>query len=243
MPLPKVPYPLFEIEVPTTKKVFKFRRMKSPDEKILLVASESNGTNRELEILLACKQIVQNCAEEASFDVEKLSQFELHYFFVKIWANSVTNKISLTYKEKYWDDGDPTDDNDYNMEVNLDEVEVDSSKSIEPLIQLVENYAVEMKYTGADVLEKLKEEKKDFEDFILANSLVKIYNGDELIDCANVTEADLLEWVKSLDLISKNKLRTFLNGTPSISYEMKYTNKSGKERKIVLRSLFDFFQF
>ena len=114
MGLPKIDLPLFEAELPSTGKKFKYRPFTVKEEKILLVAQESNETSQEI---LSVKQVVNNCLID--MDIEDLSMFDLEYVMLLLRARSVDNEIKFSVK-------DP--DTDENIELVLDVEEVKLTK-------------------------------------------------------------------------------------------------------------------
>ena len=91
MALPQIMYPQFDILIPSLKKKQKFRQFLVKEEKILLIAKASQD---ESDILTAIKQVVTNCALDTSFDVNKITVFDLEYIFLKLRAYSVSNVVS-----------------------------------------------------------------------------------------------------------------------------------------------------
>ena len=107
--LPKIDYPITNINVPSLKANFKFRPFLVKEEKILLMARESDNA---ADILIAIKQIINNCAIDKKLDINKLSLFDLEYIFLKIRAISVDNKVKVGFK-------DTEDGKIYDFEVDL----------------------------------------------------------------------------------------------------------------------------
>jgi len=58
MSLPKIDLPLFELKLPSTGEKIKYRGFTVKEEKILLVAQQSDDPEQEI---LATKQIINNC--------------------------------------------------------------------------------------------------------------------------------------------------------------------------------------
>ena len=56
--LPKIDVPIYELTLPLTKKTVRFRPFLVKEEKILLMAMESNENDT---VILAVKQILNNC--------------------------------------------------------------------------------------------------------------------------------------------------------------------------------------
>ena len=115
MTLPKISYPTYTIKVPSTKKNVKFRPFLVKEEKLLLMAKESENN---ADILQSIKQIVNNCCLDENFDNEKLTIFDLEYIFIKLRAFSVDNIVKVSYK-------DEEDGQNYDFEVDLNSVEID----------------------------------------------------------------------------------------------------------------------
>ena len=66
--LPKIDVPIFELTLPLTKKEIRFRPFLVKEEKILLMAIESNEND---SVILAVKQILNNCCID-DIDVDSL---------------------------------------------------------------------------------------------------------------------------------------------------------------------------
>ena len=91
--LPKIKHPNFEFVIPSTKKKESFRPFLVREEKILLMAKASEDLS---EALRAIKQIVNNCCMNTTFDVDRLTIFDLEYLFLQIRAISVNNIVSVS---------------------------------------------------------------------------------------------------------------------------------------------------
>ncbi len=85
MTLPKIVTPTYELEIPSSKEKITYRPFLVKEEKILLLAQEAE---KDSEMLLALKQIINNCTYE-KVEVEKLPMFDLEYIFLQIRAKSV----------------------------------------------------------------------------------------------------------------------------------------------------------
>ena len=92
MALPKIGYPTFELELPSTGKTVKYRPFLVKEEKVLLLALESED---EKQITSAVKDLIKNCVI-SRIKVETLPSFDLEYLFLKIRAASIGEIITLT---------------------------------------------------------------------------------------------------------------------------------------------------
>lgn len=234
MALPQIMYPQFDILIPSTKKKQKFRQFLVKEEKILLVAKASEDDS---DILTAIKQVVANCALDNSFDVNKITVFDLEYIFLKLRAYSVSNVVKLSYR-------DLEDDKVYDFEVDLEKVEVQFPKDVSNKIEIVDKTGVVMKYAPASLYsdkEFLVTPTEDAAIELIVRCIDKIYDADTVYDAASYTHNELKEFVESMDVNTFEKINLFLSNAPKISYTIKYKNSLNNDREIVLSTLTDFF--
>jgi len=233
MPLPKIEHPIHTIRVPSQNKKYKFRPFLVKEEKLLLMAKESKNA---YDILIAIKQIVNNCSLDDKFNIDKLALFDLEYVFLKLRAVSVDNLVNVTYRDK-------EDNKLYSFEVNLDEIEVKVPRKVDNVVKLSEDSGITLRYPPAtlyDDEEFLKlEEDHLFE--MISRCVDEIYSGDEVYESSNMTINEIGDFLETLDLKAFEKIKKFLLETPTIKKELEYTNEKGRKKKIVLRSLNDFF--
>ena len=85
MALPKLGYPTFELELPSTGKTIKYRPFLVKEEKVLLMALESKD---EKQVVSAVKDLIKNCVT-TRIKVDTLPSFDLEYLFLKILVESI----------------------------------------------------------------------------------------------------------------------------------------------------------
>ena len=85
MALPKLTTPIYELVLPSTDKTVKFRPFLVKEEKLLLIAMESEN---DKNIADAIKEVIKNCTFDG-LNVETLPVFDLEYVFLQIRAKSV----------------------------------------------------------------------------------------------------------------------------------------------------------
>lgn len=232
MKLPKMDYPIYKINVPSLKKDFSFRPFLVKEEKLLLMAKESENAS---DILTAIKQIINNCLLD-KLDVNKLALFDLEYIFLKLRSASVDNKIKVSYR-------DNEDDELYDFEINLDDVAVVYPEKVDNKIKITEKTGIVMKYPSAalyDDKEFLKLDK-DYMFELILRCVDSIYNEDELYEAKDYKREDLTEFLENLDVKTFQNIQEFLVTVPKMEYKINYKNKMEHDREIVLNSLNDFF--
>jgi hypothetical protein len=231
--LPKIEYPTFELEIPSTGKKIKLRMMLVKEEKILLMAKQS-GLSQQV---MAIKQVVQNCVLDDT-DISKLPTFDVEYLFIKIRARSINNIVNLLVT-------DAEDGKKYEVESDLDEVQVSFEGCTSPKIEINDNFGLLLKYPNFDDLDDIMKMKDggDKASKILVRSVDKIYSGDSVVIVADHDENEVAEWLDSLDVATMKKIRKFFETMPKVVSTIKYMNSFNEEREIVLEGLKDFFSF
>ena len=79
MALPKIGYPTFELELPSTGKTVKYRPFLVKEEKVLLMALEAKD---EKQVISGVKDLIKNCVI-SRIKVDQLPSFDLEYLFLK----------------------------------------------------------------------------------------------------------------------------------------------------------------
>lgn len=231
--LPKTRHPIFETTLPSTKKRVNYRQMLVRDEKILLIAKESED---ESDIYRAVKQVVNNCMFDTNID--KLTTFDIEYMFLKIRSVSISNVIEIKFR-------DMEDETDYNFTINLDDVNIVYPDSVEQNIKLETDegeVVVKLRYPPASLYESNEAINSDSAyEFIASKCLDSIYSGDEVTSFSDYSEKELIDFIYDLDTKSYQAVKDFISNMPRLNYVIEYTNSNGTERKIVLTSLTDFF--
>jgi hypothetical protein len=231
MALPKLSHPTFELELPSTKQKIRYRPFLVKEEKILLIAQQSNDPQ---DMIFAIKQVLQNCSID-QVDVDSLTTFDIEYFFIKLRSKSINNVVTLRYR-------DLEDDNVYDFDVDLEELEVEYNPDHDMNVQVSDNTLLVLKYPRVSMLSAVKSENDtDFVFAVLRQCLDKLIKGKEEFSFEGETAEEIDDFILSLDVKSFNKIQTFLDTMPKIRHTIEYTNSLGNVRKIVLENLEDFF--
>jgi len=235
MALPKIDVPLFQLDMPSTKKQLSCRPFLVKEEKILLMAQQSGD---EREIISAIKQILNNCIQDKTFDPVDLTTFDLDYMFLKLRARSVDNVVKLTYR-------DMDDDKTYDFEVNLDDIKMEYPEDHEAKISINDEIGLIMSYPTVAMLERVPEDATEMEasDFLVDSCIDKVYDADTVYNVSEQTEDDLRQFIDGLNVDVYQKMRNFFATMPRLRHVLNYKNSLGKERTIELKSLKDFFMW
>ena len=231
--LPKIDYPVNAIKIPSTGKSAKFRPFLVKEEKLLLMAKESNV---ESDILHAIKQVVNNCSVEPKFDVDNLTIFDIEYVFLKLRSMSVDNKINVSYK-------DFEDEKVYDFDIDLNDVEVEFPENCEKNIKITSKSGILLKYPSASLYDDkdFMNSDKEYLFELIIRCVDKIYEGDNIYESKDYKLDDLRAFIENVDIKTFEKIKTFLVNLPKLKHVIKYKNSLGNDREIILTSLTDFF--
>jgi hypothetical protein len=231
--LPKIDKPLVEIQVPSLKKNLKFRPFTVKEEKILLIAQTERN---EKNIILAIKQVINNCCQEPYFDINKLATFDLEYLFLKLRARSINNVIEVSYR-------DNEDDKVYDFEIDLDQVEMLQNADAPDTIAVNDTIGIKMKFPSVNIIDDAPTDATagDIVEYLIRNCVESIYDNENVYPASDYTPEELSDWIDNLDIETFNKIRVFFDNLPQMYYKIEYTNTLGNVRTIELTTLNDFF--
>ncbi|MFN9953375.1 MAG: baseplate protein, partial [bacterium] len=114
MPLPKISTPTYELEIPSLKKSIKYRPFLVKEEKVLIIAMESEDPKQIAE---AVKTVIGNCIVTRGIKIEQLATFDIEYLFLNIRGKSVGETVDVLITCP--DDGNTQ----VPVSINLDDIE------------------------------------------------------------------------------------------------------------------------
>lgn len=231
--LPKIDYPVHKIKVSSLKKDFQFRPFLVKEEKLLLMAKESDNS---ADILSAIKQVVNNCSVDPKLDVNKLALFDLEYIFLKLRSVSVDNIVKISYR-------DSEDKKVYDFEINLEEVKIKYPEKMDNKIKITPQSGIIMKYPSAALYDDkdFLNLEKDYMFELIIRCIESIYFEDQIYECKDYKKEELNEFLENLNIKVFEQVQNFLLNVPRMEYKIIYQNEFGNDREIVLSSLNDFF--
>jgi len=237
MPLPKLSVPEYELQLPTTNEKIKYRPFLVREEKILLMAMESQD---EKEMVNSVKTIIKNCTN-IKRKVEELATFEIEYLFLKIRAKSVgeTSTFMITCP----DDGETQ----VEVKVDLDDVDLEMSDDHSRKIMLDDNIGVLMKYPSLDTFVKLNLTSEDTPSMdnmfeLAATSLDQIFEGEEVWEAKSISKKEIMEFLEGMNSEQFQKIQAFFETMPKLKKVLTVKNpKTEVESEVVLEGLAAFF--
>ena len=234
MSLPTMDLPTYDLVVPSNKKKIKFRPFLVKEEKILLMALE---TDDEKNIKNAVFELLKACIS-TRIKLENLESFDLEYIFLNIRAVSVGEIVQMNVTCQ--------DDNETQVKYNLNltDVNVIFPKGHDSKIMLSDTLGVIMKYPSFDgFVQGQFTNNKEFDVIkVVAESIDQIFEGEEVYDESTTSKKEFVQFVEGLTNSQLEKIQEFFETAPRLEHSFKVTNpNTGKESEYSLRGLQSFF--
>ena len=234
MALPTMDLPTYDLVVPSNKKKIKFRPFLVKEEKVLLMALE---TDDEKNIKNAVFELLKSCIS-TRIKLESLASFDLEYIFLNIRAVSVGEIVQMNVTCQ--------DDNETQVKYNLNltDVKVIFPKGHDNKIMLTDKLGVIMKYPSFDgFIQGQFAQNKEFDVIkVVAESIDQIFEGEEVYDESTTSKKEFIQFVESLTSPQLEKIQKFFDTAPRLEHSFKITNpNTGKESEYSLRGLQSFF--
>tara|TARA_B100001113_G_scaffold105955_1_gene85943 strand:+ start:156 stop:872 length:717 start_codon:yes stop_codon:yes gene_type:complete len=237
MPLPKIATPTYELVIPSSKKKIKYRPFLVKEEKILILAMESEDTN---QIANAVKNVISSCILSRGIKVEKLSTFDIEYLFLNIRGKSVGEQIEVMVT--------CPDDNKTKVPalINIDSIKVQIDDEHSKDIVLDDQYTLRMKYPSLNEFIKnnfnTEDLKVDDTFDLIASCIEQVYSEEESFAASDCTKKELSQFLEQLNSSQFKMIEKFFETMPKLSHTVKVTNPNTKvDNEIILEGLQSFF--
>lgn len=234
MALPELNTARYSIEIPSTGQTVEYRPYLVKEEKILMMAMESND---QKAIMNATKDIIKACVFE-DIDIDSLAMFDIETLFLALRSKSVGEKVDVKIKCEHCEAVNE-------LHVDFDEVDKPVIDNENVNISITDEVGIIMKYPSVGDVEKFTND--DAENIETAMNMIlacidSIYDADNVYDAKDETQESLKNFIESLSSVQFLKLSQFLENMPALSYDADFNCVNcGKENKQLIRGLASFF--
>ena len=238
MPLPKIATPTYELILPSTKKKIKYRPFLVKEEKLLVLALESDDSK---QITNAIKAVLKSCIETRGVKVETLPTFDIEYLFLNIRGKSVGEEVEVNIIAP--DDGVT----EIPISIQLDDIQVKEGEGHEKMIKLDDSLMMEMKYPSLDEFIKNNFDIKGDVDIdksfeLIGSCIDKIFSEEEVWSTADCTKKEVVSFLEQMNSVQFKQIEKFFETMPKLSYQVEVTNpKTEVKSTVVLEGLSSFF--
>ena len=239
MPLPKINTPTYDLTLPSTGKKIKYRPFLVREEKILIMAMESEDMT---EITNAIVQILSDCILTKDVKVEQLATFDIEYLFLNVRAKSVGETVDVNITCP--DDGETQ----VEMSINIDSIKVQKTRGHKNIIKLDDELSMKLRYPSLEQFvennfETAEGTSEVGQSLSMITSCVEmIYNQEESWEASDYSKKELDEFIEQLNTKQFKQIEKFFTTMPKLSHSIAVKNpNTGVESEVVLEGLASFF--
>ena len=235
MALPKLNTPTYELELPSTAEILKYRPFLVKEQKLLLIAQESG---EDSQITTAMGELVKTCTFN-KIDPKIAPMFDIEYVFLKIRGKSVGDIVELNLLCP--DDGETR----VKTSLNLEDVGVNQKLGHTNEINITDKIKIIMNYpTLNDMVGMVGEKEAGFDEVLemMKRCIHEVHDGETVHSKIDMSESDLNEFIESLTTEQFQGLADFFDTMPKIAHSIEVTNpKTKKKGEVVIEGIQSFF--
>ena len=241
MPLPQIATPTYELVLPSTGKKIKYRPFLVKEEKILILALESED---QKQITEAVKSTLKSCISTRGIKIDELPTFDIEYIFLNIRGKSVGESVDIIVTCP--DDETTT----VPVKIYIDEIKVEQNKNHTRDINLDGIYTLRMKYPSLNQFIETNfaiasDQKVTVDDSfkVIASCIDMVFSAEESWSASDCTTKELNDWLGTLDSKQFKQIEDFFATMPKLSHMIKVTNPNTKvESDVKLEGITSFFE-
>jgi hypothetical protein len=236
--LPKLDVPIYSVNLISTGKPVRFRPFLVKEQKMFLMASESEDSNEMVNII---RQVLKNCVID-EIDIDSLPTFDLEYLFLNLRARSVEEVVDLRYKCNNVID-EKKCSGVVEFKLNLLQIEPTKNEKHKEKIQITENLGICFKYPTFDMLQKYEKlSENEIMIRILVDCIDYIYDKDQIYYSKDSSREELEEFIDNLQQKDLEKFKEFFDTMPEIKKDVQFKcPKCSYEEDITIKGIQNFF--
>ena len=234
MALPKLnDSPKYEMVIPSLKQTVRYRPYLVKEEKVLLMAFESNDSSQAMNAII---DTILVCVDE-NIKRETLTTFDVEYMFTQIRSKSVgeTSKVNVKCEKCETLNA---------VTINLAEVELDTPESVNNEIELTPEVSIELSYPSADSLINIDKEATQAEKILatIVASIDVIKTEEERVSTKDVTKKEVEEFVDGMTGEQFSNLAEYVKNIPTLKENVEFVCENcGHNNSRELVGFTDFF--
>jgi hypothetical protein len=226
MALPKIDTPVYDLELPLSKKKIRFRPFLVKEQRNLLMAMESDDKET---IERNIRQVLHNCTLTEGLDIDRLPIIDVEFYFLNLRARSIGEIVQSRYRcENVVEE--KTCGNLMTAELNILEIQPDMTNVVNDIIQINNAISVKLKYPEFSVLERANkfESITDMAFDMIAESVEYIFDGEQYYYAAETEPDEIIEFIESLSQEQFSKIENFFNNLPKLNKKIEMDCKKCK---------------
>ena len=242
MALPKIDTPVYDLELPLSKKKIRFRPFLVKEQRNLMMAMESDDKET---IERNIRQVLHNCTLTEGLEIDKLPIIDVEFYFINLRARSVGEVVQNRYRCEN-EVEEKVCGNLMDVELNVLEIQPDMTNVVDDVIQINDKISVKLKFPEFSILERANkfESVTDMAFDMIAESVEYIFDGEQYYYAAESEPDDIIEFIESLNQDQFNKIENFFNNLPKLNKSIEVDcKKCGFHHTIQVEGLDSFFAY
>ena len=227
--------PKYELTVPSTGQDIYYRPFLVKEQKVLLIASESQDKKQVIKAIL---DTLQSCIE-SDVDVGKLTTFDVDYIFTQIRAKSVGEKVDLKIKCTSCDEFNE-------VSINLEDVQVPKIEGSK-VVELTDKISIKLQYPSyAQFLknQKILNATSDTETVmeIIISCMQSIQTEEDNILLKDESREEIVKFLDSMTAEQFEKITEFVQKMPAMKQDVQFQCVHCEhDNDVELKGIDDFF--
>ena len=224
MALPKLETPIYELELPSTGEKVKYRPFLVKEQKVLMLASESED---DTQLKDALANIISSCTFK-KIDPYQIPMFDIEFMFLRIRGKSVGEKVELNIL--------CPDDNKtrVNVKINLEDIDVHMKKDHTNEIRVTKDIKIVMRYPFLNDMVNITDKSDTTSVFAMIKRCIsEIHDGDKVHNMIDISNKELDEFLDNLSTKVFENLGEFFVSMPKVIHSVKVKNPKTKKTGVV----------
>jgi hypothetical protein len=217
MALPKNSTPIYNLTIPSSGKIVKFRPFLVKEEKALLLAQQSEDATVMVNTL---QNVLKDCITD-KIDVSTLAIFDIEYIFTQIRAKSVGEEVELVFKCGHCDDENAK----VKMSFDLTQIKVEKNPDHNNKIELFDSVGIVLKYPTVDSIKKLDAlSQGNYGDIfnVIIECIDYIFDDQEIYYAKETPREELETFLNELNTAQFAKIQQFFETMPKIKQDIDF---------------------
>lgn len=239
MALPKIDLPIYDLTVPSSKKIITVRPFSVKEEKLLLMAVESKDND---EVIRTVKQVVNNCIVSEDVDIDKLPFFDVDYMFIFLRAKSVGESVDVNLTcNNILENGNKCG-HVFQTAMDISKCELITEDVSDDIKLDDKGNGVKLKYPNYATIKRVEENEIDAKTNMIVNSIDYIYDKKSKYSAKDHSKEELKDYIEGLTEENYKKLEAYVDNYPTFAVNLEATCPScGFRHKVRYTDFYDFF--
>jgi len=223
--------PSYELKLPISKKLVRFRPMTVKEEKILLIAQKSNSSK---EKALAIEQVLSNCFEDIG-PVKNMHIADVEKAFLAVRSKSIGEDVTFSLIC-------PHTKETINIKMNLEEFDLHENKNQKSTIKLSDDMVLSLRFPSFSYLID-KTASDDEMKSIFTNCFVELQTPQNVFVKNEITDDELSSFYDLMTSKQLEEFKKFVTSIPRMKKTVTYTTKDGVQRQVSFTGIESFFAY